>query len=111
MAINVIPGSDIKKVTEKTDKLSVVDFSAEWCGPCKMIHPVLETISENLSDKLDVYYIDVDKNPVEANQFSVRGIPTPIIFHKGKEIDRMIGFRDANSLINHISDLAADHLE
>ncbi len=105
-----IKGSMIPEVTGSKDKLTVVDFSAEWCGPCKMLHPVLESLSGELSDKIDFVKVDIDQSPAEANQYGVRGVPTMIIFHGGKEIDRMVGFRDKASLKRELDALAKGQL-
>jgi thioredoxin 1 len=105
-----IQGSQIAEVTSVSDRISVVDFSADWCGPCKMIHPVLEKLSDQMKGKVDFYTVDVDESQQEANTFGIRGVPTMIIFLNGREIDRMVGFRDANSLKSSLEALAAAKL-
>lgn len=111
MALQKIQGSQISEVTSASDRISVVDFSADWCGPCKMIHPVLEKLSDEMKDKVDFYTVDVDESQQEANEFGVRGVPTMIVFLDGKEIERMVGFRDANSLKSSLESLATDKLD
>jgi thioredoxin 1 len=110
MAVKKIAGSEITKVAAASDKLVLVDFSATWCGPCKILEPVLEKVSEELSQTISVYAIDVDASPVESGKFGIRGVPTMILFHKGVEIDRMVGFRDKGALVNHLSRIADDKL-
>lgn len=110
MALQKIQGSQIAEVTSVSDRISVVDFSADWCGPCKMIHPVLEKLSDQMKGKVDFYTVDVDESQQEANTFGIRGVPTMIIFLNGREIDRMVGFRDANSLKSSLEALAAAKL-
>ena len=105
-----ISGSKIAEETAAKDKLSLVDFSAEWCGPCKMLHPVLNSLTKELSDKVNFLTVDIDKDPAAANQFGVRGVPTMVIFHGGKEIDRMVGFRDKASLKKDLEALAVGTL-
>ena len=105
-----ISGNKIAEETTAKDKLTVVDFSAEWCGPCKMLHPVLHSLTNELSDKVTFLTVDIDKDPAAANQFGVRGVPTMVIFHGGKEIDRMVGFRDKASLKRDLEALAVGTL-
>ncbi len=110
MSVKEIQGSSIGTEAAKTDKLTVVDFSAEWCGPCKMLHPVLDSLSGELADKVNFVKVDIDKSPTEANQYGIRGVPTMIVFHGGKEIDRMVGFRDKATLKRDLEGLAAGTL-
>ncbi|MCD4706884.1 MAG: thioredoxin [Candidatus Sabulitectum sp.] len=105
-----IPGNTIAEETKGTDKLTLVDFSADWCGPCKMLHPVLDKLTDELSVKVNFLTVDIDQNPAAANQFGIRGVPTMIIFHGGKEIDRMVGFRDKASLKKDLEALAVGTL-
>lgn len=75
------------------NKLPVlVDFWAEWCGPCKMAGPVLEGLSETYKDKVLVVKLNVDENPAMSQKFGVMSIPTTILFKGGKEIGRQVGF-------------------
>ena len=111
MAVKNIKGSEIEGVTGRKDRLSLVDFSAEWCGPCKMLHPVLETVSEELADKVDFYMVDVDQSQNEAASLGIRGVPTMIVFHDGSEIDRMVGFRDKASLSGQLTELADSRID
>jgi thioredoxin 1 len=110
MSVKEIPGNTITAETSGTDKITVVDFSAEWCGPCKMLHPVLESLSKELVEKVNFVKVDIDQSPAEANQFGIRGVPTMIVFHGGKEVDRMVGFRDKATLKRDLEALATGHL-
>ena len=69
----------------------LVDYWAEWCGPCKMIAPVLEDVARDYAGKLTVAKLDIDANPGTTSQFGIRGIPTLILFKGGKEEERVVG--------------------
>lgn len=77
---------------------ALVDFWAEWCGPCKMIAPVLEQLSGDLNGKLKVCKLNVDENSEVPGKFGVMSIPTLIIFKDGEEKDRIIGYHSAEQL-------------
>jgi thioredoxin 1 len=70
----------------------LVDFFAEWCGPCKMAAPILDKLSDEFAGKVSIVKIDVDQNQEYSNRFGVRGIPTVIAFKDGAEVDRKTGF-------------------
>lgn len=110
MAVKHIKGNEIEEAASAIDKISLIDFSATWCAPCKMLDPVLNTISDELDDKVGFYHIDVDQDPSASSQFGIRGVPTMIIFHDGQEIDRMVGFRDRNALQKQLEELANSKL-
>lgn len=76
----------------KAQKPVMVDFYADWCGPCKAAAPVIETLAEEYQGKLLVAKLDVDANPKIASQHQVMSIPTVIFFKDGQEVDRQIGF-------------------
>mgnify|MGYP004458630149 FL=1 len=80
----------------------LVDFYADWCGPCKMMTPVIEELAEELQGKAKVGKINVDESTDTATQYDVMSIPTIIIFKNGKEVKRFIGVRDKQELLKEV---------
>lgn len=80
----------------------LVDFYADWCGPCKMMAPVIEELAEELQGKAKVGKINVDESTDTATQYDIMSIPTIIIFKNGKEVKRFIGVRDKQELLNEV---------
>ena len=80
----------------------LIDFYADWCGPCKMMAPVLKQVKENLGDKVSIIKIDVDKNQKLASKYQVRGVPTFMLFKNGKQLWRQSGVIQKEELISTI---------
>ena len=77
---------------------AVVDFSATWCGPCRMLAPVLEEVSEKLGDRVSFYNVDVDEEPGLAMKFRVNSVPCLVLLKNGELADQSIGFRPAGQI-------------
>ena len=92
-------GQNTKSVTDQSfqadvldaDKPVLVDFWAEWCGPCRMIAPALEEIAGELSDKVSIVKINIDENPDTPGKYGVRGIPTMLLFKGGQAVAQKVG--------------------
>ena len=81
----------------------LVDFTATWCGPCKMMAPVLEQVKRALGDKLTIIKIDIDKSPQTAESYEIQGVPTLLLFREGNIKWRQSGVMTANDLMRSIS--------
>ncbi|HLO10917.1 MAG TPA: thioredoxin [Pseudoneobacillus sp.] len=86
--------------TETGSGVVLADFWAPWCGPCKMIAPVLEELDSELGDKVKIVKLDVDDNQETAGKFGVMSIPTLIVFKDGQPVDKVIGFQPKEALEN-----------
>ncbi|MEO8934526.1 MAG: thioredoxin [Xanthomarina sp.] len=85
------------------DKPVLLDFHAEWCGPCKMMSPILKDVKDSLGEAVSIIKIDVDKNQALAAKYQVRGVPTLILFKQGKQLWRQSGVVQKDDLIKIIN--------
>ncbi|WP_040952973.1 thioredoxin [Gorillibacterium massiliense] len=100
----IVNVSDQTFGTEVEDKGTVlVDFWAPWCGPCKMIAPILEELDQELGDQLKIAKLNVDDNPESASRFGVMSIPTLIVFKDGQPVDKIVGFQSKDALKNVVA--------
>ena len=82
--------------------IALVDFSATWCGPCRMLAPVLEEVAEEMSAQVNFYNVDIDENPDLATKYEVNTIPSLLILKNGKPVDVKIGFMPKANLLSYI---------
>jgi thioredoxin 1 len=106
-----VTDQDFEEQVLKSSTPVLVDFWAVWCGPCKMIAPVLEQIAQETEGVLTVAKLDVDNNPGVPSKFGIRSIPTMVLFKDGEAVDQIVGFRPKPQLLQqlakHVDGLAA----
>jgi len=96
-----ITDNDFDKTIKKG--ITLVDFWATWCAPCRRQGPIVEEIANEVGKKFKIGKLDVDNNKITSNTFSVRNIPTLIIFKDGKEVKRLVGLQDKQTLLNELN--------
>ena len=106
MGKNTVVVTDSSFVTDvlNSDKLVLVDFWAEWCGPCRMVAPVLEEIAAEHPETITIAKLDIDQNPATARDFQVMSIPTLILFKGGEPVKQIVGAKPKAALLADLAD-------
>lgn len=94
--------NNFQKDVMESSQLTLVDFWAPWCGPCRQLSPIIDDVAKELAGKLEVYKFNVDENPEVPSKFMVRGIPTLMLFKDGKLLDTKVGSLQKSALLEWI---------
>lgn len=103
--VTVLTDATFAETIGAADKPVLVDFTAAWCGPCKTISPILDELSVEQADKVQIVKIDVDENPQTTLRYDVMSMPTLLLFKDGEPVHRMIGARGKHHLLEELADL------
>ncbi|MDE1570118.1 thioredoxin [Aquabacter sp. P-9] len=103
MAIEKVSDQSFDQDVLKSGSPVVVDFWAEWCGPCRMVAPILDEVSDELGDKLKIVKLNVDENPETASKYGIMSIPTLLLFKDGKIASRQVGAAPKAKLVQWIN--------
>ncbi len=106
MSVQDVTDNDFASfVQDETERAVVIDFWAVWCGPCKMLSPIVVELAEEYPDKLKVGKLNVDENPRTAGEFGIMSIPTLLVFKGGEVVRQIIGYMPKNQLKAKLGDL------
>lgn len=104
MATTTVTDANFTSDVLQSDKPVLVDFWAEWCGPCKMVAPVLEQISDEHGEKLTIAKLNVDENPATAAQYGITSIPTMAVFQGGQIVKQIVGAKPKVALLSDLNE-------
>lgn len=102
MEVIKLNNENFKNEVKESDKVVLVDFYADWCGPCKMMSPIIDEIASEVGDSVKICKLNVDECQEIAIQFDVMSIPTLIIFKEGEVVNTLIGLQDKETILNNI---------
>jgi thioredoxin 1 len=100
--VNTATDSNFETEVLGSSELALVDFWAEWCGPCRLLGPTVEQIADEYSGKVKVFKMNVDENPGTPTRFHIRGIPTVIFFKGGQMVDQLVGNHPKDTIVQAI---------
>ena len=98
----VVTDSTFSAIVEQSPLPVLVDMWAEWCGPCHMLAPVIDSLTRELAGKIRIGKLNVDENPRTASRFSIQGIPALLIFKNGREVDRIVGAQPKQEILRKL---------
>ena len=103
-ATKIVTDATFENDVLKCDKPVVVDYWAEWCGPCRMVAPVLEEIAKEHADKIEVVKLNIDENPAVSQRYGILAIPTMNVFSGGEVVKQIVGAKPKAAMLNELSE-------
>ncbi len=110
-ATKVVTAETFEVEVLKNDKPVIVDYWAEWCGPCRMVAPVLEEIATEYADKIDVVKLNIDENPSVSQRYGIMAIPTMNVFSGGQVVKQIVGAKPKSALLRELAEYILLHQE